>query len=59
VDSQFLQTRTPSDMKTIIAIVLFLIVYFYVGWIQPFKNFGKKSFAQKRKIVQALKTLPD
>lgn len=35
----------------------FLAIYLYLGWIQPFRNFGKKSFSWRRKMVEKLKEI--
>lgn len=42
-------------MTFIIAAVVFMIVYLYVGWYQPAQNFKKMTFTEKRKFVNDLK----
>ena len=42
-------------MTFIISVVVFLIVYLYVGWYQPMQNFKKMTFTEKRKFVKDLK----
>jgi hypothetical protein len=35
--------------------IVFFGFYLYVGWYQPFKDFGKKPFSYRRKMVERLK----